>query len=248
LQELLPTPALAWLQSHGAHWRPGSGCKSWPQAGGGWQVDGEAFDAVVLACSATEAARLLGSLAPDWSTTAAAMAYQPIVTVWLRHPGLRWPQAMMAFPAQATPGLPAPAQFGFDLGRLGLAPDTFALVISGAAEWVARGTEDTVRALRRQLQHAFAQHTGLAGRAGSLLAVRTEKRATFACTPGLRRPRPAPCPAWRWRATMWPVPSRPRWKVPCAADAWPSKGCCKLDGHDSFCCSATVAPIRHFAI
>jgi predicted NAD/FAD-dependent oxidoreductase len=139
-------------------------------------VDGEAFDAVVLACSATEAARLLGSLAPDWSTTAAAMAYQPIVTVWLRHPGLRWPQAMMAFPAQATPGLPAPAQFGFDLGRLGLAPDTFALVISGAAEWVARGTEDTVRALRRQLQHAFAQRTGLAGRAG-LGAGRAHRKA-----------------------------------------------------------------------
>jgi squalene-associated FAD-dependent desaturase len=196
LQELLPTPALAWLQSHGAHWRPGSRVQELaPQAASGWRVDGEAFDAVVLACSATEAARLLGSLAPDWSTTAAAMAYQPIVTVWLRHPGLRWPQAMMAFPAQATPGLPAPAQFGFDLGRLGLAPDTFALVISGAAEWVARGTEDTVRALRRQLQHAFSRSAqAWQDEQVSVLAVRTEKRATFACTPGLRRPSASPLP------------------------------------------------------
>lgn len=166
-----------------------------PQAGGGWQVDGEAFDAVVLACSAIEAARLLASLAPEWSSTAAALAYQPIVTVWLRHPGLHWPQAMMSFPAQATPGLPAPAQFGFDLGRLGLAPDTFALVISGAAEWVARGTEDTVQALRRQLQHAFAGSTpAWQDERVSLLAVRTEKRATFACTPDLHRPSASPLP------------------------------------------------------
>ena len=196
LQNLLPDPALAWLQSHGALWRPGCRVQQLtPQAGGGWQVDGEAFDAVVLACSATEAARLLASLAPAWSATAAALAYQPIVTVWLRHPGLRWPQAMMAFPAQATPGLPAPAQFGFDLGRLGLAPDTFALVISGAAEWVARGTEDTVQALRRQLQHAFAGSTpAWQDEQVSLLAVRTEKRATFACTPGLHRPSASPLP------------------------------------------------------
>ncbi|MCO5976541.1 hydroxysqualene dehydroxylase HpnE [Ideonella oryzae] len=195
LQALLPAPALTWLQSRGGVWRPGHRVQQLAPTDGGWQVDGEAFDAVVLACSATEAARLLAGPAPDWAATTAALAYQPIVTVWLRHPGLRWPQPMMAFPAQATPGLPAPAQFGFDLGQLGLAPDTFALVISGAAEWVDRGTEQTVHALRLQLRQAFSGRLP-AWEDGkvSVLTVRTEKRATFACTPGLRRPSGQPLP------------------------------------------------------
>ncbi|WP_022979878.1 hydroxysqualene dehydroxylase HpnE [Ideonella sp. B508-1] len=195
LQELLPMPALTWLRAQGAVWQPGHRVQQLTPLSGGWQVDGEAVDAVVLACSATEAARLLAQQAPAWATVAAALPYQPIITVWLRHPGVRWPQAMMAFPADASPGLAAPAQFGFDLGRLGLAPDTFALVISGAADWVEHGTEQTVHALRQQLQQAFSG-SPLAWQDAqvSVVAVRTEKRATFACTPGLRRPSATPLP------------------------------------------------------
>ena len=38
-----------------------------------WQVDGQAFDAVVLACSPTEAARLARPIDPGWADTAAAL-------------------------------------------------------------------------------------------------------------------------------------------------------------------------------
>lgn len=194
LQQLLPAPALQWLSQHGAVWRPGQRVRRLAPQTGGWQVDDEHFDAVVLACSAVEAGRLLADQAPAWSTQALAMDYQPIVTVWLRQPGLRWPEAMMALPA-GPDAANTPAQFGFDLGQLGGPADTFALVISGAASWVTCGREATLAAVRRQLSDAFADTaTPWNDATATVLAVRTEKRATFACTPGLQRPEHAPLP------------------------------------------------------
>ncbi|MCA6217603.1 hydroxysqualene dehydroxylase HpnE [Ideonella sp. B7] len=194
LQQLLPTPALHWLHQQGARWCPGHRVHRLAPQEHGWQVDGEDYDAVVLACSAVEAGRLLADLAPDWSAQALAMDYQPIVTVWLSQPGARWPEAMMALPASPNAAT-APAQFGFDLGQLGGPSGTFALVISGAARWVAQGREATVAAVRQQLSQAFADTPWPWNDAtASLQAVRTEKRATFACTPGLQRPAPTPLP------------------------------------------------------
>lgn len=185
LSELLPAPAAAWLAQQGAELHWGHRVQTLVPDGPGWQVDGQAFDRVVLAATATEAARLTQTLAPAWSAMAAALAYQPIVTVWLRAPGARWPQAMMALRA----GPDAPAQFGFDLGALQQQTDTFALVVSGAAEWVQQGLPATAQAIRQQLARAFAG-SGLwpDDVQVSVLATRAEKRATFACRPQLPRP------------------------------------------------------------
>lgn len=189
LDDLLPRPAMAWLAASGARIEPGHRVLALQPAEGGWAVDGTRFDRVVVACSAPEAARLLAPHAPAWAAEAADFTYQPIVTVWLQAPGARWPRAMMALQA----GPDAPAQFGFDLGALGGPPGLHALVVSGAAGWVAQGLEATAQAVERQLQQAFAGRHGWPAQVRRV-AVRAEKRATFACVPGLLRPAAQPLP------------------------------------------------------
>ena len=82
---------------------------------GAWQVDGQAFDRVILACSAAEAARLTASLERPvwrraWSAQAAALRYQPIITVYLQNTGPAWPCAhagLAGGAAGARPSLPS---------------------------------------------------------------------------------------------------------------------------------------------
>lgn len=194
LDALLPQPAARWLQAAGATLHLAHRVGALQQRAGGWSVDGEAFDAVVLACSAAEAARLAAGVAPGWSARAAAFAYEPIVTVYLQADGARLPAPMMALHADDAT---APAQFVFDHGALGATPGRFAFVISGAAHWVARGREATAQATLAQAQSAFP--AGTWPTAPRLLQVITEKRATFRCTPGLDRP-PATIAQGLWAA------------------------------------------------
>jgi hydroxysqualene dehydroxylase len=192
LGELLPAPAIRWLAAAGADTRLGTrvGCITpHAAAGSGWLVDGQAFDNVVLACSAAEAARLASTIFPAWSARAAALRYEPIVTVYMRCPGARLAEPMMAL----IEGDDAPAQFAFDHGALGATPGMFAFVISGARRWVDAGADATAAAVLRQAQHAFPASTW--PQPPELLRVMAEKRATFRCTPGLDRPPAAIAPA-----------------------------------------------------
>jgi hypothetical protein len=183
LDELLPRAAGAWLAQQGAQVATGQRIMRLEPSDTSVLVDGNGFDHAIVATSAAEAARLLASIAPVWSRDAAAFRYEPIVTAWLRAPNARWPQPIMAFRADAR----HPAQFGFDLGALGGPPGTYALVVSGAAAWVEAGTDATREALLAQWSQAFpATRHGPA----HWLKSRTEKRATFACTPGLKRSPP----------------------------------------------------------
>jgi squalene-associated FAD-dependent desaturase len=182
LGELLPQPAANWLRAAGAAIRLQTGVQRLDREGSTWQVDGAAFDTVVLACSAGEAARLARPHAPDWARTALALRHEPIVTVYIRCEGARLPAAMTALVAAAD----APAQFAFDHGALGGAPGVFALVVSGARAWVERGLEATGEAALRQATTAFPAGTWPVP--PTLLRVLAEKRATFACTPALQRP------------------------------------------------------------
>ncbi|MBC7726982.1 MAG: NAD(P)-binding protein, partial [Microbacteriaceae bacterium] len=107
LSALLPDPAWRWLDAAGARRITSQRVQALQPQGGGWLVDGEHFDAVVLACSATEAARLAGAVAPGWAAQAAALRYEPTVPPYLADAGLRLPQPMVALP----PGPASPAQF-----------------------------------------------------------------------------------------------------------------------------------------
>ncbi|MFG6414814.1 hydroxysqualene dehydroxylase HpnE [Roseateles sp. DC23W] len=171
LSELLAKPAAAWL---GDRLRLGRRVQLIEP---GWRVDGEAFDAVVLACSSVEAARLTASIATAWSASAQGLGFEPIITVYLHSPGSALPEAMLAL----RDGPDAPAQFVFDHGQLGGPPGRYAFVVSGAAPWVARGgcDEAVLAQAIRELRWATPP---------VIDRMLTEKRATFACTPALVRP------------------------------------------------------------
>ena len=182
LRGLLPEPAHAWLQTAGAQVQLGRRVDVIAATTTGWQVDSEAFDGVILACTASEAARLTRHTAPGWSEQAGALRYEPIVTVYLRCPGARLPAPMTALIESPR----APAQFAFDHGALGATPGLFAFVVSGARRWVDAGLHATGQAVLQQALNDFPSATWPS--APTLVKVLAEKRATFRCTPALRRP------------------------------------------------------------
>ena len=181
LSALLPDPAARWLIDAGARLHLGQRVESIAAHGSGWRVGAEAFDAVILATTPWQAARLTAGLAPAWSHVAAGLACEPIVTVYLQSDGARLPEPMLALHADAQ----SPAQFVFDRGQLGGAPGLLAFVVSGAAAWVERGTEATAFATQRQARTSLGRWLPTPPR---VLQTITEKRATFRCTPGLERP------------------------------------------------------------
>ena len=185
LSALLPDAAGTWLAAHGAEVRLSTRVRGLARAGSGWSVDGEPFDRVVLACSASEAARLCGACAPEWARTAQTFDYEPIVTVLLHSRGTRLPEPMTALASDDA----APAQFVFDLGAIdggGTRDGWFSFVVSGARQWSERGLDATAEAARLQAHHAFPPGTWRTP--PTVLKTLAERRATFLCTPGLHRP------------------------------------------------------------
>jgi predicted NAD/FAD-dependent oxidoreductase len=65
----------------------------------------------------------------------------------------------------------------------------FAFVISAASVWLEQGLEATAAAVLRQARTAFGTtHAPGPFDQATVVTVRSVKRATFACTPGLSRP------------------------------------------------------------
>lgn len=183
LGRVFPQAAAQWLRGHGAELRIGARVQALQRAGDGWLLDGEPFAQVVLATPSTEAARLVagsGIAADDWVADAQALAFEAIATVYATG-GPRLPLPMLAL----RPGPGAPAQFVFDRGQLGGPDGLLAFVVSASP----RGKDDIER-------EVLAQAAALGWTLRPLQTV-VEKRATFACLPGLRRP-PADIAAGLW--------------------------------------------------
>jgi hydroxysqualene dehydroxylase len=192
LGALLPEPAAGWLAKRGAQIRLGTRVAVLASEAQTWRIEGERFDQVVLACPAWEAARLVRglqlqpALAVDgtrvWVERADALCHEAIATVYAQGPST----LPVDGTSRAGPMIPlrhgpqAPMQFAFDRGRLGGPAGQWALVSS------ASPTE------RQALEPlALAQARSQLG-LSPLQVIRTviEKRATFACEPGLVRPGP----------------------------------------------------------
>jgi len=173
LGALFPAAAVRWLQTRGATLNTGTRVTALQAAGAAWQLDGQAFDAVLLACPSTEAARLAAPVDAAWSARADALHFEAITTVYAWAPAARLDQPMLALRHDTQ----HPAQFVFDREQLDGTAGLLAFVVSAS-----HGEREALQA--QVLAQARAQ-LGLA-----LQAVQTvvEKRATFACTPGLRRP------------------------------------------------------------
>jgi len=205
LSTLLPHAAQAWLEQHRAQVRlgqratleqgthapaPNASKSTGPSEPPPWLVNGEPFDAVVCATSSSAAFQLLTGLQDgsdsvrQWIEQADALAFEAIATVYVQAGSTRLPHPMLAL--HSTPDFPA--QFVFDRGQLGGPAGLLALVVS------ASGTERD--ALQEQvLRQARTQLAPWLGNA-EVHALQTivEKRATFACTPGLQRPPQAIAP------------------------------------------------------
>lgn len=168
LAELLARPAEAWLRERGAQLHLGRRITSLGEL--------DDFDHVVVATPSQEAARLIETLDAAWARQARALRFEPIVTAYVQHAEARLPAPMLMLGE-------GPAQFVFDLGAIGHRPGLFAFSISAAAPCVERGLEATGADVLAQAR------SELGWTAGELLRVVAEKRATFACTPALARPR-----------------------------------------------------------
>jgi squalene-associated FAD-dependent desaturase len=199
LGALFPDAAARWLATthpETARVLTGARVSSLQPMKSGWRLvgqrDGEAFDrtfdAVIWATGAAAASRAMqdaSGRAPEatagplrtWTATTAALDFTAITTVYAWAPGVQLPQAMLALRSQAG----APAQFVFDRGQLNPtdphAQGVLAFVISASS-----GERETLeQSVLKQARDQLGLH---------LQAIQTvvEKRATFACTPGLQRP------------------------------------------------------------
>lgn len=184
LSALFPQAASDWLGQRGAQVRLATRVETVTQQGRGWRLEGELFDAVIFATSASESVRVLENIAQaapesianqiwQWTASASAMQFEAIATVYAWGEGVTLPHPMLSLRSTTV----APAQFVFDRGQLGGPQGLLAFVVSAST-----GDRETLQA---QVMLQAQQQLGL-----KLQAVQTivEKRATFACTPDLQRP------------------------------------------------------------
>ena len=184
LSSLLPDAAASWLAEHGALLRLGQRVTQL-QHQGQWLLDGQAFDAVIWATDASVAAQAIArasagqalqSTLSDWAAQTAALRFESIATVYLQAGTTRLAQPMLAL--RSTPE--CPAQFVFDRGQLGGPVGLLAFVVSASS--------DERAVLQTKVLHQAQLQLGLRGTELQPVQTVVEKRATFACTPGLQRP------------------------------------------------------------
>ncbi|MEJ8856487.1 hydroxysqualene dehydroxylase HpnE [Variovorax robiniae] len=176
LGALFPDAAARWIGERGGRIAVGHRAQAIAPTADGWQVDGEGFDAVLLACPPGEAARLVegsGVGNTAWCAQARALRFEAIATIYLEG-GHRLPEPMLAL--HSTPD--APAQFVFDRSQLCGDAGVWAMVVSAS---------ETERA-KLEAQVCAQATTQLACVEPRVLQTVIDKRATFACTPGLQRP------------------------------------------------------------
>jgi squalene-associated FAD-dependent desaturase len=118
----------------------------------------------------------LATLAPDLAA-GLKFAWQPIVTCYLAYPAT----TLLPFPMIGLDG--GHAQWVFDRGALCGQPGVLAAVISGDGPHQALSHADLAAAIHKEVSTLLP---GLPAPGKSWVI--EEKRATFACTPGLERP------------------------------------------------------------
>lgn len=188
LTSLFPEPAAQWIRNQGSEISYGTRVnlikidETHQQS---WFINNENFDAVILATSASAAAALLTESAGmadlkisedmlAWCQSARQLDFRSIATVYAWQADASLKQAMIALPSDKEN---FPVQFVFDRGQLGGPRGLIALVAS-----VAEGERDFIQS------SAVKQAKEQLGLDLSPLQTVMEKRATFACTPGIQRP------------------------------------------------------------
>lgn len=205
LSVLFPDAAAAYVSAHGGSVRTGATVTGLAQQDGRWRVglraapspgqDGgdslPGFDAVVLAAPASQAALLLAPLPlplpgkQDLIDSLAAFEAEAITTCYLQYDvSVRLAQPFFALVDSPQAG--HWGQFVFDRGQLDASQaGLLAVVISASGAAVELDQQELARAVAAQLAGVFARPELAQPRWCKVIS---EKRATFACTPDLRRP------------------------------------------------------------
>ena len=197
LGQLFPNSAIKWLEKNGAACQSGQRIDSIvdsginPSKAPRWQLGENKFDHLVIATPAWDAAHLLEKFNAAWATTAQQLKHETIATVYVQGPlNFKLPQPMLALRnAQGSP-----AQFAFDRGQIyneAGTPGLLAFVVS--ANKLSK--DDVTHQVMGQLSALLIQlgEDALPIKAFKVVQTVVEKRATFACTPNLKRPSPKPC-------------------------------------------------------
>jgi squalene-associated FAD-dependent desaturase len=158
---LLPEPAAHWLATHGAKIESGRRIANITAGHHAIEIDGEAFNAAILATAPQHAGKLWPALQLDY-------AYEPIATVYLQF------SAKIALPFPLFNLLKKYGQWVVDRNN-GL----LACVLSGHGEWEALDDAQLAAALHEELNIAETPQWQKVVR---------EKRATFSGRPQLFRP------------------------------------------------------------
>jgi squalene-associated FAD-dependent desaturase len=188
LSALFPNAAAIWITRRGARVHHGLRMRQLRWQAPHWMLDGQPFDRVIWATSASNGVLALlecAQAAPDsiahslrtWAATATALRFEAIATVYAWAPAARLPHPMLALRATEQ----QPAQFVFDRGQLNGPAGLLAFVVSAST-----GSRKELQAAVLAQAAVQLAPMGL----GKLQALQTvvEKQATFACTPGLSRP------------------------------------------------------------
>ncbi|WP_375591866.1 hydroxysqualene dehydroxylase HpnE [Chitiniphilus eburneus] len=190
---LFPDAAAAHVVRHGGEIRLGSTVKQLTRRGDGWRIndDTTAFDGVVCALPPHRLGMALHrTLADELGVDVAALEawdYQPIVTLYLEYHRASLPQPMVGL----SGGL---VQWVFDHAHTHDVPNRIAVVLSARGAHSELEREALERAVVLELDRAFGW-----GQPDWCRLI-AEKRATFACAPGLTRPANATVAATLWLA------------------------------------------------
>ena len=174
LTVLFPGPACEFIRQRGGSVTFGTRITSLQRKGDTWRLDaGGPYAAVVLAVAPYHLAALLPELAPE----VARFEWEPIVTSYFSYPPeVCLPQAMLGVDA----GL---AQWLFDRGQLCGQRGLIAAVISARGRHMDLATAELEQGIHAEIAR-IVPGLPLPLRVQSI----TEKRATFACVPNLKRP------------------------------------------------------------
>jgi squalene-associated FAD-dependent desaturase len=182
LSALLPVAAATWIRSRGGKIR--TSCRISriePSAKGftlHWEDESEDFSHVICATAPQHALPLLSKL-PEMAAAIRLInnfSYQPIATIYLQYPEqVQLPRPMLGLNGSW-------AQWVFDRGQTHGTPGLLAVVISAEGPYQHMPSEQLAKRISAELAQIFELPAPLWHK------VIVEKRATFACTVGAKRP------------------------------------------------------------
>ena len=187
LNQIFPHAAVHFVESGGGRILLSTRVESIARADSSFEIHDERYDQVVIAVAPQHAAALLRQ--PHLSTALAeqikqiaAYDYEPIGTVYAVYPAdVRLPLPMLGLEGNSHEDI---GQWIFDRGQLGGKAGLLSFVLSGRGAWEKLDDEALQAALHGELEATLGRQLP----APRWHRTIRERRATFSCRPGLKRP------------------------------------------------------------